>query len=270
VAALSARDERRVETLTAQDVSAGDSDEATATGGTLHSDAPASEADSAAPTPAADARDEMAHADASAATGRVTAPTQAAGDTPAAADPASATLAVSATPKPAPSFAAMRQVAPATATRHRWRAPVAVTALSSLLLLQILLADRARLSMDAHWRPLLSGLCGALGCSLPPWHEPAAFRLIARDVRPHPQQPGVLRATATFRNDARWAQAWPRVVLTLSDVEGRAIGRRDFTPSEYLGGTPTENTLSSGQSAMILLDVVEPAANVVAFSFEFR
>jgi hypothetical protein len=209
--------------------------------------------------------DAMAEAD---ATGAVdSADTQA----PAADAATSATAVAPPAPaKPAPSFVAMRQQAPVAATRLRWLAPTAIGALSLLLLLQILLADRARLSADARWRPLLSGLCNVLGCSLPPWREPTAFRLVARDVRAHPQQPGVLRATATFRNDARWAQAWPRVVLTLSDVEGRAIGRRDFTPSEYLGDAPTENSLSSGQSAMILLDVVEPAANVVAFSFEFH
>lgn len=184
--------------------------------------------------------------------------------------PSTAAIAPRSPSKPAPSFVATRQQAPATATRVRWVAPVAIAVLSLLLLLQIVLADRARLSADARWRPLLSGLCGVVRCSLPAWREPTAFRLVARDVRAHPQQPGVLRATATFRNDARWAQAWPRVVLTLSDVEGRAIGRRDFAPTEYLGATPTENSLSSGQSAMILLDVVEPAANVVAFSFEFH
>ncbi|TDK22706.1 DUF3426 domain-containing protein [Luteimonas aestuarii] len=170
----------------------------------------------------------------------------------------------------APSFAASRHASAPATPRRRWVAPAAIGALSALLILQILLADRARLSMDASWRPLLATLCGALGCNLPPWREPAAFHLVARDVRAHPTQPGVLRATATLRNDARWPQAWPRVVLTLSDVEGRSIGMRDFAPDEYLGEMPTEATLSSGQSAMIRLDVREPAANVVAFSFDFH
>ena len=184
--------------------------------------------------------------------------------------PARATPPGSATRKSAPSFAAPRHAPSTTTPRHRWLAPATIAALSGLLLLQILLADRARLSMDASWRPLLTTLCGALGCNLPPWREPAAIHLVTRDVRAHPTQPGVLRATATLRNDARWPQAWPRVVLTLSDVDGRSIGMRDFAPDEYLGETPTETTLSSGQSAMIRLDVLEPAANVVAFSFDFH
>jgi hypothetical protein len=156
------------------------------------------------------------------------------------------------------------------AARHRWWMPATIAALSLLLLLQVLLADRARLAMDAGWRPWLSSLCGVVGCALPPWREPGAFSLLARDVRPDPARPGVLRASATFRNDARWAQAWPHVVLTLSDVDGRAIGRRAFAPHEYLGVTPTQDTLAPEQSAMIRLDIIEPAANVVAFSFHFE
>lgn len=173
--------------------------------------------------------------------------------------------------KPAPSFAAVRREAAAQrATRHRWLVPAAIAALCTTLALQILLADRARLAADAGWRPLLSTLCGAFGCALPPWREPQALALLSRDVRPHPSRPGVLRATATFRNDARWAQAWPQVVLVLSDVDGRAIAARAFDARDYLGAQPADAALSSGQSAMIRLDVVEPAADAVAFSFEFR
>lgn len=173
--------------------------------------------------------------------------------------------------KPAPSFIAARPTPHAAPTAdHRWLVIGALAVLSLSLLLQILLADRARLAEDAQWRPLLSTLCNALGCTLPPWREPGALALVARDVRPDPARPGVLRVSATFRNDARWSQAWPRMALTLSDVDGRAVGTRTFAPREYLGDEPDDAVLSSGQSAMIRLDVIEPAANVVAFSFEFH
>jgi hypothetical protein len=188
-------------------------------------------------------------------------------------DAVAAVVAVAPASQPArtaPSFAARHAAPAAVPSRRRWPSPAIAAGLSTLLLLQILLADRDRLAADARWRPLLTSLCTAFGCSLPPWREPAAIRLVSRDVRAHPTRPGVLRATATLRNDARWAQAWPRVVLTLSDVDGRAIGMRDFAPHEYLGEAPTQDALSSGQSAMIRLDVLEPAANVVAFSFDFH
>ena len=159
---------------------------------------------------------------------------------------------------------------PPSATRDRWRAAATIAGLSALLALQILLADRAQLSTNARWRPALSLLCGALHCALPPWREPEAFTLLERDVRPQPDVPGVLRVTASFRNDARWTQPWPSLLLTLSDVDGRVAGTRLFAPRDYLGRAATPDGLASGQSASIVMEVREPTPPVVAFTFDFR
>jgi len=168
--------------------------------------------------------------------------------------------------KPAPSFVR----APAATVRTGWKSIAAIAALAVALVLQLLLADRANLAAQAQWRPLVSALCGAFGCRVPPWHEPEAFALLARDVQPHPAKPGVLRVTATFRNDARWAQPWPRLRLTLSDIDGNPVAAREFAPRDYLGAAPTQSELASGQSASIAMDVVEPDARSVAFDFALR
>ena len=118
------------------------------------------------------------------------------------------------------------------------------------------------------WRPLLDTLCSTLGCTLPAWHEPGAFVMLDRQVRPAPQA-GALRVDATFRNDARWAQDWPALQLALSDADGRVIGSQVFLPAEYLGAAPATQ-LSPGQSAQVSFLVQEPAPGTVEFSFEFR
>lgn len=153
--------------------------------------------------------------------------------------------------------------------RERWLI-VAVVALAILLVLQLLLADRARLAANAQWRPLLATLCGVLRCELPPWREPAAFTLLQRDVRQHPSLPGALRVSATFRNDARWSQPWPHLQLTLSDVNGRPAGQRRFDAQEYLGGAPGQAELASGETATVAMDILEPAPQIVAYDFRFR
>ncbi|KAF1690892.1 hypothetical protein CSC64_10790 [Pseudoxanthomonas koreensis] len=151
--------------------------------------------------------------------------------------------------------------------RARWSWPL-VAVLALLLVLQALLADRARLAADPRWRPLLESLCGALQCDLPAWHEPAAFTMLDRKVRPA-SQPGALRVDATFRNDARWPQAWPALQLALSDADGHVLGSHVFPPTEYLGAAASTR-LSPGQSAQVTFLVQEPAPGTVAFSFEFR
>ncbi len=158
---------------------------------------------------------------------------------------------------------------PRTVARERWLW-AAATALTLALILQLLLADRARLAGNPHWRPVLNALCSALFCELPPWHEPAAFTLLQRDVRQHPGIPGALRVSATFRNDARWPQPWPQLRLTLSDVNGRPAGERTFNAIDYLGGPPGQLELASGERATIAMDIREPAARIVAYDFSFR
>lgn len=172
--------------------------------------------------------------------------------------------AIGAAPAPGATFAARK--APRRGAAWRW--PL-IAVLALLLVLQILLADRARLAADPRWRPLVEGVCATLGCALPPWHEPAAFTMLDRKVRPAAPASAALRVDATFRNDARWAQAWPPLQLSLSDADGRVLGSRVFQPQEYLGAAPS-TLLSPGQSAQITFVVQEPASGTVAFAFEFR
>ena len=152
----------------------------------------------------------------------------------------------------------------------RWQAGL-VVALGVLLLVQIAVADRARLAADARTRPLVSALCTVLRCTLPAWREPAAYTMLQREVRPLASQPGVLQVQASFRNDARWAQDWPALRLSLSDADGRVIGRRTLQPGDYLpaaqGAPPA---LESGQSAQVAFLLREPSAATVAYTFEFR
>lgn len=201
-------------------------------------------------------------------------PAPAAEPVPAPSPTATTTATTATAPRPrrvAPSFARGRQPgSPDAPADPRWWLPAAIIALALLLGLQWLLADRARLAADPGWRPLVAGACSVLRCSLPPWREPTAFTLLERDVRPHPGTPDALRIVASFRNDAAWAQPWPEVVLTLSDVDGRPLGARAFLPAEYLGGEPPAALLESGEGAVIRMDVLEPAPGAVGFSFDFR
>jgi len=196
--------------------------------------------------------EESAH-DAPAAAGADLAP-------PASAGAIAATAAPPAT-SAAPRFAAVRRRTAA------WPWAV-VAALVLLLLVQVVLADRARLAADARWRPLLESACAMLRCSLPPWREPSAFVMLDRRVS-QAGTPDALRVDATFRNDARWPQPWPALQLSLSDADGRVLGSGVFTPEQYLGHAPRE-PLAPGQSAQVTFLVREPAPGTVAFAFEFR
>jgi hypothetical protein len=207
-----------------------------------------------------------AEAAAAAATATAAEPAPAAVDETAAAPAAAKERAAHVRSAHAPSFA--RRHAPAPVRSTHWRAWLLVTGLAMLLLAQIVLAQREQLAADARWRPLISSVCAALQCRVPAWREPAAFTMLQRSVQPRPGMRGVLHVSASFRNDARWEQPWPTVLLTLSDMDGRQVGLRAFKPADYLGKGDAGH-IAPGQSATIQLDVVEPAQQVVAFTFDF-
>lgn len=170
----------------------------------------------------------------------------------------------------APSFA--RKATASDASRRRlqrieWSV---IGALTVVLLVQVVASDFDQLAAGHATRPWLQRMCNVLRCTLPPWREAQALRLLQRDVRANPQRPGTLRVSASFRNDARWAQPWPRLRVTLSDADGRMIAARDFAANQYLGATPTANGIASGQVAGAAFDVVDPSPRVTAFTFELR
>lgn len=168
----------------------------------------------------------------------------------------------------APSFArmAIRQRSP----DRPWPARFALAGLALLLVVQLLLAQRQELATSARWRPLITGVCAALACDVPAWREPAAYTMLARNVQPG-AAPGVLDVSASFRNDARWPQPWPALRLSLSDVDGLPVAARVFSPAEYGGDAiDTRGELAPGQSASVRFEVVEPAPDIVAFTFDFR
>ena len=152
----------------------------------------------------------------------------------------------------------------------RWPGLVVIAALLLVLATQLLLAERATLAASGQWRPMAMRACALLLCELPPWHEPSAISMLDRGVQPHPHRTGVLAVRASFRNDARWPQPWPTLLLTLADVDGGAVAQGAFAPSEY--GAPADGAtlLAPGEVATIGFAVREPEPRSVAFSFEFR
>lgn len=171
-------------------------------------------------------------------------------------------------PAAAPSFMARRERARARRAGRRWPWAVALPLLALLLGLQLLLSQRVELAQHAAWRPWVAATCGALGCDVPAWREPAAFAMLARNVRPHASRAGVLHVTTSLRNDARWPQPLPVVVLSLSDVDGRVLAARAVAPSDYARGT--QRLVAPGDSVDIAFDVREPSPRVVSFDFQLR
>jgi predicted Zn finger-like uncharacterized protein len=172
-----------------------------------------------------------------------------------------------------------RPVTPAFARRttgayrgaRTWPWALGSTLLALALLAQIGYAKRAPLLDDARVRPITERICATLGCQLPLAHEPARLTLLSRDIRPHPSVANALIISASLRNDAVRAQAFPEVEIALSDLDENRIAMRRFRPQEYLGDARTIATgMAPGATTALVFEVADPGKNAVAFEFKFR
>lgn len=167
-----------------------------------------------------------------------------------------------------PAFAAARRRARAPRT---WPWLVGSVLLLLTLAGEIAWADRARWLDDARVRAWLDPACAKLGCALPLRHDATTLELLSRDIRPHPSVPGALIISATLRNDAAFAQAFPTVEISLSDLDEKRVAMRRFQPRDYLSDTRTIGAgLAAGASTALVFEVADPGRDAVAFEFKFE
>ncbi len=111
----------------------------------------------------------------------------------------------------------------------------------SVLLLVALLGQATYFLRDTlisrlpQTRPALEQACAALGCTLSLPKNLGLLQIVGSDLQT--EAGGGLKLTLTLGNRAGHAQAWPVLVLTLTDQRNRPLARRSFAPSEYLADT---------------------------------
>ena len=110
---------------------------------------------------------------------------------------------------------------------------------ASALLLILLLAQTTYFLRDTvvsrlpQTRPAFEQTCAVLGCTLSLPRNLALLQIVGSDLQT--EASGRLKLTLTLGNRATHVQAWPVLVLTLTDQRNRPLARRSFAPSEYLG-----------------------------------
>jgi predicted Zn finger-like uncharacterized protein len=152
--------------------------------------------------------------------------------------PASATVATPAVPAARIEYATPLPDKPRVRLAPRRISPW-VWSVASALLLATLLAQASYFLRDTlvsrlpQSRPMLEQACAVLGCTLSLPKNLGLLQIVGSDLQT--EASGRLRLALTLGNRADQAQAWPVLVLTLTDQRNRPLARRSFAPSEYLG-----------------------------------
>lgn len=120
------------------------------------------------------------------------------------------------------------------------RGPRRLFVLFALLLALALLAQAAyhfRTEIATRWpelRPILADACAHLGCTVPLPHVAELLSIEGSELQADAERGGLLVLRATLKNRAAFAQPYPLLELTLTDVQDRMVVRRVLTPPDYL------------------------------------
>lgn len=151
---------------------------------------------------------------------------------------------------------------------RRVAAIAAVVLLALGLAAQLVHYNREALAESPLVGPALAAVYARLGAPLEPHWNLAAY-----DVRQWGAQSeeaaGTLRLRASIVNRAPRAQPFPLLRVTLEDRFGAHVGRREFTPAEYLPGrSAPRELLTAGARADADLSLADPGNQAVGFELD--
>jgi predicted Zn finger-like uncharacterized protein len=137
-----------------------------------------------------------------------------------------------------------------------------------VLVTQVAYFQRDDLARDPQLRPWLEQLCELAGCELAKPYDIQQIEIIGRDVRSHPAARRALIASTTLINNAPFAQPYPLLTLTFSDITGTRLAQRRFTPREYLSADiDLQAGMPPNAPIEVELELVDPGKAAVNFEF---
>ncbi len=137
-----------------------------------------------------------------------------------------------------------------------------------MLAAQLIYFNFPNLMQEPAGHRVMQKACRFLGCEVGPLRDVAAFELVDRNIYSHPNESGALVITATFKHNAPFAQPYPLLQVSLTNLQGKIIATRRFMPIEYLSGTDVNEALPTGVPVSVSLEVIDPGENALAFEFD--
>lgn len=143
----------------------------------------------------------------------------------------------------------------------------------SIVLLTLLLVWQGKtfyldaLAQEPLLRPYLERLCRPLACVLPPRRDFARVEVAGTSIDVNSEVPGALEIRVALINRAHFPQPYPPLRVTLSDSEGRIVGRRTYPPSEYLEEDKHE-LLPIRETRDAVINLAQPPQRAVGYEIE--
>jgi predicted Zn finger-like uncharacterized protein len=135
---------------------------------------------------------------------------------------------------------------------------------------QLIYFEKERLLQNETSRYIAQALCNILPCTVPVYKELSKIELISRKVHSHPVEKKALIITATVINNATQAQPFPKILISMSDIQGTTRVQRLFAPQEYLpDGIFTNQSMPSNTPLNINVEIEDPGQGLISFTLDF-
>jgi predicted Zn finger-like uncharacterized protein len=154
-------------------------------------------------------------------------------------------------------------------SRSLWLWGAINVVLLAALLAQLVFAQREAFAQDPTLRPLLVGMCDLAGCRLSPRQALDRIELVRRNVYAHPNVDDALIIDATFVNNAAFAQPYPLLTVSLGNIRGETLIRRNFRPREYQPALDPNARMAPGSPVRVTLKVNDPGPEIRTFELDF-
>ncbi len=128
---------------------------------------------------------------------------------------------------------------------------------------------RGDLAQEPKLEPWLTQACEFLDCEIPPLQDVSKIELVEVEVAPHPKFDKALRIRMSLVNQAAFVQAYPLMEISLTNTSGVVLGRRTFSPKEYLEKPQkTEEGMVPNIAASALLEITQPDDSAVGYEIQ--
>lgn len=137
------------------------------------------------------------------------------------------------------------------------------------LLGQYLWFERATLASQPALVPIYQIACERLRCDLNANQGLANLKPDQVVVRPHQQFTDLISLAIRIQNEAAFAQPYPAIEVSFTDLKGNLVSRRTFQPGQYLGTNESSGArLPAGLDIEVNLPLTTPGPDAV--SYEIR
>ncbi len=147
---------------------------------------------------------------------------------------------------------------------------LAILFLGFTLIVEYVWFNRNQLAQLPEAQPWIKQVCKHVNCAWANLRNPAQIELLRRNIYNQPNRKQALTIAVTLVNHASYAQPYPDMQVDFSNIRGRIVAARRFTPKEYL---PTSQNLhqllTPGQPVSFTLAIKDPGKQAMTYEFSF-